>query len=69
MYAKCGALYEANELFSKLLVRNVVSWNALLAGYSDFGPFDEAWKCFCQMQSEGVLLDTVTCACMLKACG
>mgnify|MGYP002775786327 CR=1 FL=1 len=33
-YAKCGLHGDARELFEKLPVRNVVSWNALISGYA-----------------------------------
>ncbi|MCO5553068.1 hypothetical protein L7F22_006589 [Adiantum nelumboides] len=69
MYARCGALHEAIDVFKKQMFQNVVSWNALLAAFSDNGQFKEAWTYYCRMKSEGVLLDNVTYTCILKACG
>eukprot|EP00250_Pteridium_aquilinum_P027703 c35530_g1_i1 orf=207-584(+) len=37
MYAKCGALEKAREVFNKLPARNVASWNVLIAGYAHHG--------------------------------
>ncbi|KAI3971694.1 hypothetical protein MKW92_022035 [Papaver armeniacum] len=36
-YAKCHKVEEAHLVFSKLVQRSVVSWNALIAGYSTKG--------------------------------
>lgn len=68
MYAKCGLLSEAREVIDKLPVRNVVSWNALISGYAEHGPSQEAMKCFKQMQMDNVAPDTITFICILKAC-
>eukprot|EP00250_Pteridium_aquilinum_P018784 c24206_g3_i1 orf=1-414(+) len=35
LYAKCGSLSEAQEVFDKLLNQDVVSWSALIAGYAE----------------------------------
>lgn len=69
MYAKCGLLKKAQEVFDKLPVRDVVSWNTLVAGYSQHGLGEQALNCFEQMQMAGVLADSVTYVCILKACG
>ena len=34
MYAKCGMFGKAQEVFDDLKVRTVVSWNALISGYT-----------------------------------
>ncbi|KAI5058728.1 hypothetical protein GOP47_0026898 [Adiantum capillus-veneris] len=69
MYAKCGVLVKAQEVFDKLLERNVVSWNVLLTGYCEHGWGEKALECFKLMQQEGVSPTTITFACILKACG
>lgn len=69
MYAKCGSLGKAREVFNKLPVKNVVSWNALIAAYAKHGYGEEALKLFDQMQFEGITPDAVTILCSLKACG
>eukprot|EP00250_Pteridium_aquilinum_P000096 c10113_g2_i1 orf=303-1217(+) len=46
MYAKCGSLIEAQEVFNILPVRSVVTWTALIAGYAQNECGDEALKCF-----------------------
>ena len=69
MYAKCGTLAKAQEVFDQLPVRNVVSWNALVSGYTQHGDGDKALNCFSRMQHESISPDSVTFLCILKACG
>ncbi|KAI5068803.1 hypothetical protein GOP47_0017148 [Adiantum capillus-veneris] len=69
MYAKCGALSKAQEVFDVLPTCSVVSWNALLAGYAQNGQGQNALVCFDRMQKEGVYPDAVTAVCILNACG
>eukprot|EP00250_Pteridium_aquilinum_P010334 c19309_g1_i1 orf=1-717(-) len=68
MYAKCSALDKAQELFDNLLIRNVVSWNTLIAGYAQHALGEKALNCFQRMQSEGFSPNPVTFICILKAC-
>ncbi|KAI5056942.1 hypothetical protein GOP47_0028760 [Adiantum capillus-veneris] len=69
MYAKCGALTTAQQVFDELPVRNLVTWNALMAGYAQHGQAGKVLDCFEQMQGEGLSLDAVTFLPVLKACG
>ncbi|KAI5063641.1 hypothetical protein GOP47_0022188 [Adiantum capillus-veneris] len=69
MYAKCGAFLEVQFAFDALLVRNVVCWNTLIAGYNRQGQGQDALACFYQMRSQGFSPDAITYACVLKACG
>ena len=69
MYAKCGALVKAKEVFNKLFVRDVVVWNASITGYAEHGFGEEALHCFSLMQNEGLSPDRITFLSVLKACG
>ncbi|KAH7276503.1 hypothetical protein KP509_39G009800 [Ceratopteris richardii] len=69
MYAKCGVLEKAQEVFNKLSVRDATTWNSLIAGYCKQGLSEEALVCFDQMSNAGVPPDAVTLSCILKACG
>ncbi|XP_024531112.1 putative pentatricopeptide repeat-containing protein At3g47840 [Selaginella moellendorffii] len=69
MYAKCGRLDKAREVFSRMQHRNVVSWTVIITGYSQHGQDVEALKLFLRMQLEGVRADFVTLLCMLEVCG
>ena len=69
MYVKCGALVKAQEVFNELLERNLISWTALIVGYTQECNGERSLECFERMKSEGILPDSVTLACTLKACG
>ncbi|KAH7437149.1 hypothetical protein KP509_05G058700 [Ceratopteris richardii] len=69
MYAKCGFLEKAREVFDELLMHNTVSWNALICGYSEHDQGEEVLKCFEEMQHGGISPDIVTFILCLQACG
>eukprot|EP01018_Ginkgo_biloba_P003193 Gb_13221 [translate_table: standard] len=68
MYAKCGSIEKAREVFDKMEQRAVVSWNAMIGGYAMHGYGKEALKLFEQMQRSGINPDHVTLVCVLSAC-
>ncbi|KAK7302967.1 hypothetical protein RJT34_13864 [Clitoria ternatea] len=68
MYAKCGSMEEAHLAFSQIPVKDVVSWNTMIGGYSKNSLPNEALKLFAEMQKES-RPDSVTMACILPACG
>ncbi|KAH7438871.1 hypothetical protein KP509_04G034300 [Ceratopteris richardii] len=68
MYVKCGYIAKAQHIFYNLSVRDRVSWNTLISGYANCGLGEEAFRCFEQMQCDGITPDGVTCVCCLKAC-
>ena len=55
MYAKCGVPAKAQEVLEELSTRNVISWNALLAGYGQQRQCYEVLYGFEHMQSEGLV--------------
>lgn len=69
MYAKCGDLKEACEVFNNLPFRSVVSWNAMIAGYANEDNGLLALELFQRMQHEGFEPNHITFLCTLKACG
>ncbi|KAI5082665.1 hypothetical protein GOP47_0002408 [Adiantum capillus-veneris] len=69
MYAKCGLQTKAQHVFDELPVRNVVSWNALITGYCQFGHCKKAFEVVECMKHEGLLPDGVTFSAILKVCG
>eukprot|EP01018_Ginkgo_biloba_P030661 Gb_29995 [translate_table: standard] len=68
MYAKCGSVELAFQLFDKMYERDVVSWNAMIAGYGMNGHGEDALALFSQMQQAGLKPDHVTFVCVLSAC-
>ncbi|XP_059076417.1 pentatricopeptide repeat-containing protein At2g13600 [Cryptomeria japonica] len=55
MYAKCGSINKARELFEKMPQRNMVTWNAMITGYTQNGVLDEALKLFKEMSQQDVI--------------
>ncbi len=68
MYSKCGSLTDARQVFDKMSQRDVVSWNAMIAGYAQHGEGREALKLFERMQQEGMKPNNVTFVNALNAC-
>ncbi|KAH7290983.1 hypothetical protein KP509_30G071500 [Ceratopteris richardii] len=68
MYAKCGSLYPAKQALEKLQGRDIFTWTALLAGYTEYGRDEELLECLKQIQAEGIPPNTVTFICSAKAC-
>ncbi|KAF2311611.1 hypothetical protein GH714_025252 [Hevea brasiliensis] len=70
MYAKCGDLETAVEIFSGIhpSERDVCSWNVLISGYGMHGYGKEALKLFSRMQEEGVEPNHITFTSILSAC-
>ena len=69
MYAKCGVVLKAQEVFDKLPIRDTVSWNALIAGYVQHGHMKKAIECSEEMEKSGFSPNMVTFGCLLKICG
>lgn len=65
MYAKCGSIDSARQVFDKMSERDVVSWNAMIVGYCQNGHPDEALVLFHRMQATGIKPNSVTMG-MLK---
>ncbi|KAF3775415.1 Pentatricopeptide repeat-containing protein [Nymphaea thermarum] len=59
-----GNLREAEELFEKANVRDVVSWNAMITGYVQLA-CSEVWRFWCRMSREGAKPDQFTFASVL----
>lgn len=68
MYAKCGSIDSARQLFDNMPERNVVSWNAMIVGYAKLGLAAEVLKLYKEMALEGTKPDEVTFVSILNAC-
>eukprot|EP01018_Ginkgo_biloba_P031865 Gb_04144 [translate_table: standard] len=68
MYVKCGNIEDARHVFDKMPERNVVSWNALMAGYVQNGHGEEALALFHEMLRLGIQPNEFTFATILPAC-
>ncbi|XP_057974220.1 pentatricopeptide repeat-containing protein At5g15340, mitochondrial [Malania oleifera] len=67
MYAKCGKINTALELFKKMPRRNVVAWNAMISGLAMHGQGQDVLNIFPQMVKE-VKPDDLTFTSVLSAC-
>ncbi|KAF3454304.1 hypothetical protein FNV43_RR04751 [Rhamnella rubrinervis] len=68
MYAKCGAVDEALDLFNRLPERDLVSWTSMISAYGSHGQALEALKLFNEMQQSDAKPDRVTFLAVLSAC-
>ncbi|KAJ9190209.1 hypothetical protein P3X46_001435 [Hevea brasiliensis] len=66
MYAKCGSVKAAQNLFEQLREKRVVSWNAMITGYAMHGHSNEALDLFEKMRKEAKP-DHITFAGVLSA--
>ncbi|CAK9160715.1 unnamed protein product [Ilex paraguariensis] len=68
MYAKCGAVNEALDVFNKLPERDHVSWTSMIAAYGSHGLAFEALKLFSEMLQSSAKPDRVTFLAVISAC-
>ncbi|WCJ24260.1 Pentatricopeptide repeat (PPR) superfamily protein [Euphorbia peplus] len=68
MYMKCGSAEEACQVFDKMVEKNLVSWNAMIVGYSQNGHGMEAIGLFREMLAFGEIPDKITMIGSLRAC-
>ncbi|MCO5560263.1 hypothetical protein L7F22_013874 [Adiantum nelumboides] len=68
MYAKCGSVLEAENVFEALAQKDIVSWNAMLSAYAEQGEGDKALRLYRQMHADGIEPDGLTFAVALQAC-
>ncbi|XP_057420066.1 pentatricopeptide repeat-containing protein At4g30700 [Lotus japonicus] len=68
MYAKCGNISEARQLFDSMSEKNTVTWNTIIFGYGLHGYGHEALKLFKEMLHSGIHPSGVTFLSILYAC-
>ncbi|KAK9678447.1 hypothetical protein RND81_11G212000 [Saponaria officinalis] len=69
MYAKCGYLDRSCRVFDSMTVRDIVSWNAIISSFAQYGEGTKAVHCFKKMQSESSIKpDNTTFTAVLSAC-
>ncbi|CAM6093169.1 unnamed protein product [Calypogeia fissa] len=67
MYAKCGCIMEATQVFENLTKRDLISWNVIIGGLAQHGCGHEAYRLFRQMRREGFEPDAITYLSILNA--
>ncbi|KAL8161327.1 hypothetical protein V2J09_012816 [Rumex salicifolius] len=68
MYAKCGFIENAVNLFKGLLIKDVISWNTMIGGLAMHGRGADALDLFAQMKTDGMKPDGITFVSVLCAC-
>ena len=68
LYAKCGSLEIACQLFDKMSERDVVSWSVMIVRHAQSGNANEALELFRQMHLACMKPDSVAMASVIPAC-
>ncbi|XP_068664067.1 putative pentatricopeptide repeat-containing protein At3g49142 [Aristolochia californica] len=68
MYAKCGCLEDAREVFDQMHGRDVVSWTSMISAYGMHGKGQEAVCLFHMMRESGLKPDHIAFVSILSAC-
>lgn len=68
MYAKCGDMEEALEVFKKMKRKCLSTWTAIISGFAIHGHGREALNWFAQMQKDGIKPNAITFTAILTAC-
>ncbi|KAI3522892.1 hypothetical protein L1887_00944 [Cichorium endivia] len=68
-YAKCGLLDEARKVFDKMPNRDLVAWNAMIAGSSLHGMYHKTMRLIKEMQEVGLSPNSSTIVAILPAIG
>ncbi|CAL0324472.1 unnamed protein product [Lupinus luteus] len=70
LYGKCGSIENAEQVFSEMPERNLVTWNAMISGYAHQGNVDMALYLFEEMTlgSCSITPSYVTLVSVLSAC-
>ncbi|OMP04839.1 hypothetical protein COLO4_09253 [Corchorus olitorius] len=68
MYAKCGSIGYAYNVFKRMSRHNLVSWNTIIAAFGNHGFGSRALELFEPMRAIGLEPDSVTFVGLLMAC-
>ncbi|PWA86302.1 editing factor [Artemisia annua] len=68
MYAKCGCLDSALDVFMSMGCKNVMTWTAMVSGFAVHGKGKQALKFFNDMIESGIVPNSVTFTSLLFAC-
>ncbi|KAJ0097349.1 hypothetical protein Patl1_27576 [Pistacia atlantica] len=67
-YTKCGRVKIARRLFDEMVVKNVITWTTMVAGYMQNAFDREAMKLFSEMTRSGWKPDNFACTSVLTSC-
>lgn len=69
LYTKCGQVEAGQKLFDKMVVKDLISWTTMIAGYMQNSMDREAVKLFSEMTRSGWKPDGYGCSSILTSCG
>lgn len=67
-YSKFGEMESARKVFDQMSERTVVTWTALVSGYSQNADYHNALRVFSAMHAEGMKANQFTYGSALRAC-
>ncbi|CAH1441431.1 unnamed protein product [Lactuca virosa] len=68
MYSKCGSIDSAKTIFDQMGVKDLISWNTMILGFTYNGKTMESLKLFDELLKSGPTPDEVTLYGILLAC-
>ncbi|GKV06409.1 hypothetical protein SLEP1_g18307 [Rubroshorea leprosula] len=68
MYAKCGSIEAAKQVFKNMEGKSLASWNAMISGLAMHGQAGPVFELFSRMTREGFKPDEITFVGLLSAC-
>lgn len=68
MYSKCGYIEEARNIFDKISCRDIISWNSMIFGYSQYGLAKEAICLLKEMDNQITASDKISFLGVLSSC-
>ncbi|GLT82879.1 hypothetical protein SLE2022_012100 [Rubroshorea leprosula] len=68
MYARCGNVSKAREVFDLMNEKNVIAWTAMISGYGMHGYGSQAIELFGKMRACGLKPNNITFVALLSAC-
>ncbi|KAM1214764.1 hypothetical protein ACFX2I_011242 [Malus domestica] len=68
LYVKCGDIGDARSIFDEFCGIDLVSWTAMIVGYTQCGYPDKALELFMDWKWVGLLPNSITTASVLSSC-
>lgn len=68
MFCRCGSIDKAREVFERVSNKDLAVWSSMIAGYATHGMGQDALSLFHEMQSLGVIPDSIVYTNVLMAC-
>ncbi|KAL2515994.1 putative pentatricopeptide repeat-containing protein [Forsythia ovata] len=68
MYAKCGSMDRARDVFDRMPKRDIISWTSIIVGHAINGEGEKSLAAFQQMCAEKIVPNPVTFIGVLSAC-